>query len=336
MLERIYIQNFQAHTKTKVEFSEGVTTIIGQSDIGKSAILRALRWLCLNSPQGSAFITDGEKGCAVKLVVDGQTITRKRTQNDNVYAINDQVYKAFGQGVPQAVQDLLAVTDLNFQQQHDAPFWLSLSPGEVSRQLNEIVDLGIIDKALTFATKRVRDTRKELQICEQRLKTARQDREDLEWVWEADEHWKRVQESYATMQRDSQAVAALRRLCSDIKASQCLRDNTQIAVEAGQDLLKKGQILLDRNEKIKKLSNLTQKIRKIQVAKIPSLVQLSRYAEDCQEIQRQRDRLRKSLKQIKNMRQQLDEKQKRLKGLNANVRMLTQDQTCPVCGGSMK
>jgi len=185
MLEILYVQNFQSHSKLKIEFDKSITTIVGSSDIGKSAVVRALRWVCRNHPQGEVFIKDGTKGTTVKLLVDDKEVSRKRGKNENTYLLDGKEFKAFGQDVPDTISKVLNLNEINFQNQHDPPFWFSLSAGEVSRQLNAIVDLGIIDSSLSAISKRVRYFQQSAQISKERLKKVREQKEDINWVIEA-------------------------------------------------------------------------------------------------------------------------------------------------------
>jgi len=59
VVEKITIKNFQSHEETELQFSSGVNVIVGSSDSGKSAILRALKWVVQNKPSGTAFFTEG-------------------------------------------------------------------------------------------------------------------------------------------------------------------------------------------------------------------------------------------------------------------------------------
>ena len=55
MLIQLVIENFQSHEKTALEFCSGINTIVGSSNSGKSAILRALYWVVYNKPGGFGF-----------------------------------------------------------------------------------------------------------------------------------------------------------------------------------------------------------------------------------------------------------------------------------------
>lgn len=174
MIESLSLQNFQAHRKLRVEFGPGITTIVGRSDVGKSAIIRALRWAATNQPGGDQFITTGTKGTSVALRVDGRVIKRKRGGSVNTYHLDAEEYKSFGRGVPGPIVSVLNMPGVCWQGQHDAPFWFSETGGEVARKLNSIVNLAIIDTTLASVQSenhagrvRLRDaTEKEKQTAE--------------------------------------------------------------------------------------------------------------------------------------------------------------------------
>ena len=59
-IKLIELQNFQSHVKTIIEpAGPGFLTVItGPSDSGKTAIIRALKWLLYNQPQGGGVYQD--------------------------------------------------------------------------------------------------------------------------------------------------------------------------------------------------------------------------------------------------------------------------------------
>lgn len=179
MLEKLIIKNFQKHEKLKIDFDPGVNCLIGPSDIGKSAIVRALKWLATNRPGGEAFIRDGSANTSVKLVVDGRTIIRSRGKEGNRYVLDGQELVAFGSEVPPDVTALLNISDITFQNQIDLPFWFANTPGEVSRSLNQIVDLGSIDTTLAHLNSSLRTTTVEVGLLESRLAAAQEERKAL-------------------------------------------------------------------------------------------------------------------------------------------------------------
>jgi DNA repair ATPase RecN len=181
MLKRIRIRNFQRHEDLKIRFDPQITAIVGPSDVGKSSILRAIRWVATNRPLGDGFIRYGSKSTAVKLWSDSGQVERRRG-SVNTYTVDTKVLEAFGVEVPGDVLRVLKIDSVNFQGQHESPFWFDLSPGDVAKQLNAIVDLSLIDKTMKKLNSRLRTAKAELSVCQQRLEKASEEHTSLEWI----------------------------------------------------------------------------------------------------------------------------------------------------------
>ena len=151
MITKITLKNFQSHRNSEIEFTDGLNILSGQSDSGKSAIIRALNWVFTNKPSGDAFRSTWarKRPTEVSVFLDsGDVVKRVKGKSVNSYFLNDREFKAMGQSVPDEILQVLNIDTLNIQSQHDAPFLLSESSGEVARTLNRIVNLEIMDKAL--------------------------------------------------------------------------------------------------------------------------------------------------------------------------------------------
>jgi len=125
MIQTIQINNFQSHKHTYLTLDPGVNIIVGPSDSGKTAILRALRWLVWNRPTGEAFRSSWGGETLVEITLDDFILQRSKDK-ENIYKIvNDnevKLLKAFGTEVPEEVSKILNLDDSNLQQQMDAPF----------------------------------------------------------------------------------------------------------------------------------------------------------------------------------------------------------------------
>lgn len=139
-IKSIELQNFQSHVKTIIEPARPgfLTVITGPSDSGKTAIIRALKWLFYNQPQGAEFTRTGAK--LVRVAVDyvgGVTVVRERTASTNRYKIlqpgteKPQVFEGFGASVPLEIQEVTGIRPikiadqellLNLSEQLDPPF----------------------------------------------------------------------------------------------------------------------------------------------------------------------------------------------------------------------
>jgi len=163
-LKKLTIENFQSHAHTEIDLCKGLNVIVGESDRGKSSVIRALRWLFYNEPRGTDFIRVGETECRVTGVLeDGTILTRERTPSKNRYVLElpgrkALVFEGFGSEVPEEVfsshgaikvqlDDDLGVS-LNLAGQLEAPFLLS-SPGSLkAKAIGRIHNVHIIDAAV--------------------------------------------------------------------------------------------------------------------------------------------------------------------------------------------
>jgi len=152
-IKNLKIVNFQSHEKTELALHPGVNVIVGESESGKTAIRRALYWLSFNRFAGDSFRSwwsnEKSKTEVSVLLSNDINIARYKSNSENAYSVNGEVFKAVGQVVPQKVQDLLRISDINFLKQMDSPFLLSMSSGEVARYLNRIVHLDVINMTLS-------------------------------------------------------------------------------------------------------------------------------------------------------------------------------------------
>lgn len=193
MLTNLTLRNFQTHRKLTLDFDPHVTTIVGPTDSGKSSILRAIRWLVMNRPSGDAFVRHGRKFASVSVTVDGTEIERRKGTKENSYRIGGKTLKAFKQDVPPEVAAKLNMGSLNFQQQHDSPFWLMESAGQVSRNLNEIINLGSMDEAMSKASAAVRQAKSHAVFCQERLTKAREQKRQLRFAKRIDKDLRKVE-----------------------------------------------------------------------------------------------------------------------------------------------
>jgi DNA repair protein SbcC/Rad50 len=235
MLEKLKIVNFQKHEKLTIDLDQHLTVLVGPSDAGKSAVIRALRWLVLNRPSGDRFIHWGAELAKVELTVDGRTITRKKSASYNAYLLDGKEFKALGQStVPEEIAAVLRMDDTNFQRQHDSPYWFLDSAGKVSQELNRIINLDIIDESLGNAAAALRSAKADVSTAEQRLTAAQQKQNDLAWTQELDADIAALEqtEEYYNVKREN--CARMRR---EIEGGENAKQSAADAVEAKSDLL---------------------------------------------------------------------------------------------------
>ena len=207
-IDRLVLRNFQAHKSTELEFCPGVNAIIGESDEGKTSIIRALYWASQNKPSGGNFISDFSKRgeCSSTIVVDGNEITRFKNKSKNEYRINNQPFKALGKsGVPDEVKNILQLDELNFQNQMDSPFLLSQNGGEVARYLNDIVNLNVIDESSKRINKKLNDCNRDIVHLNELILNIRGEKAEYHWLDQAEKELlqlEKEQNNYLTKNAD--------------------------------------------------------------------------------------------------------------------------------------
>jgi DNA repair protein SbcC/Rad50 len=177
MISKVEIFNFQSHKETIVEFIPGTNVIIGPSDAGKSAMFRAINWVCSNRPLGDAFRS--EWGGETKVVLhtsEGHSIERIRTNTKNEYILDGKKLEAFGYDVPEDVADILQIDFANIQAQMSPPFLLAATPGEAAQMLNKAASIDDIDHTLSGLKKsygqiadRVKNTEKQVDEIDEQM-----------------------------------------------------------------------------------------------------------------------------------------------------------------------
>jgi DNA repair exonuclease SbcCD ATPase subunit len=120
MIKKIHLENFMAHKATSIELAPGVTVITGPNNIGKSAVVEAIRYLVYN-PSPKNVIRHGAKKALVRIELDsGESIVWQRQDKSASYAIEQpdrepEAYYKFGRDVPEDVRTLLRLNEVEIE-----------------------------------------------------------------------------------------------------------------------------------------------------------------------------------------------------------------------------
>lgn len=275
MIEEIRLKNFQCHKRRVIKLQPGVNVLVGENDSGKTAILRMLRWLALNDTRGDRYVHHGADRASGTVVVGGLDVVRKKGPGGNSYFIGDKEYVSFGVGkVPDQVAETLLLEPINFQDQGDPPFWFGLTPGQVSKELNEIINLEAIDRSLSAIGKRIRKTKARIEVHSENVQTAREERDRLSWVAGFQEAFAIVKSEEAKVLSHSLACERLTVLCHTIAnltgqrtRDVAARNTASLAIAAGKDWY-------DQTEAVAEFSSLLECIGRSEVAartKVPNM-----------------------------------------------------------------
>ena len=188
-IKKVELHNFQSHEYTEMEFDRGLNVILGNSDVGKTAILRAIKWALYNEPKGDYFIRQGEKDVSVKVTFsNGVVVERAKTPSKNSYFLidssgNEMRFEGFGIDVPKEITDVTNMykvsldnsnnkTILNIAEQLDGPFLLNEQASLRASAIGRLIGVNYVDDALRNV---VRDNKR----TNQEIVELRKNKEDL-------------------------------------------------------------------------------------------------------------------------------------------------------------
>lgn len=172
-IEKVILENFQSHKNTTIEFDNQLNVIVGPSDSGKTAILRAIKWALYNEPSGDYFIREGESESSVTIVFsDATKIKRYRSKSKNIYYLydsdnNESKFEGFGTNVPQEIIDKTGIKKIlldndqsraiNLSDQLEGAFLLSEKGSLRANSIGRLVGVNVIDDSLRETLRDIRN-----------------------------------------------------------------------------------------------------------------------------------------------------------------------------------
>ena len=205
MLQKVILENFQAHEMSVIEFTEGINVICGASDQGKSSVIRAIRWALENRPSGFSFKREGAKTpTRVTLVFDNGTILRERSEVDNFYRITKPdgevvELKALRTDVPEEVKTISGFGEYNIQSQSGKAFLIDESDGDVAKKINTLSGVSIMDSILKESNSRLRAEKAKEVAAKELLSDLMVKRKRFRNLDSASRKFKKVEEMHAEL-----------------------------------------------------------------------------------------------------------------------------------------
>lgn len=349
MLEEIEIQNFQSHKHTKLRLHPGINAITGTSDTGKSAIIRAVKWLATNKPRGIAFKTyNAKEPIKVSLILDGKKITKTRSKTVNQYKLGEKEFDVVKSDVPDEIRQALNFSDVTIRSQHDKYFLLQDTPGEVARKLNKVVDLGIINYTTKEINSNITETNREIARIGAQIESIEQNIDEYK-------HLDEVEELLSTLSNMLDEVYTKQNTIDGIETTITKVTDTKEAIAEIdewleiEDTLDSAQRLVDifttnsntmreLEQKIEKITQLETRLEKLSAqAGCESIVNaiathLSKrmeYLLELRALSKVLDDVRTTLAKIDSVEETISELMDTATGL------LKEYDRCPLCGGSI-
>ena len=187
MITDLEIANFQSHEYTALEFVPGTNVILGNSDTGKSSIIRAINWAVSNRPSGDSFRANfTKKDTEISIAFGEDYVSRKKGKGINGYSTGQDDYKALRTDVPDGVKAITRMEEVNIQPQYKSYFLLDETPGNVAKAFNSVSGLEKMDAALKNINSKVRATSSALAINLKEAVSIEEQIEELNWIADAE------------------------------------------------------------------------------------------------------------------------------------------------------
>lgn len=163
-LTELIVKAFGQHIKKVVQFTPGLNVLVGESETGKTTLIRALYLLIENYPRGGeklyqSWLTD--KPLSIQLKDDkGNIIKRKKNK---YYLNNSDPLKAFGTSVPEPIRQLFNFKEINWQKQHDTHYLLFNTGGSSAKLLNSATGMSDQEVIIDDIKKQLSNSKSEIK-----------------------------------------------------------------------------------------------------------------------------------------------------------------------------
>lgn len=206
-LTRVELTDFQSLKTADVELGN-FTAIVGPSNLGKSALVRAIRSLVYNAPAPGLVREGATKFIAKASFSDGSSIQLTKGKSVSEYVIQHAGGEAIkhakaGVKAPEEVTTHWALPDFTITSQHDAPFLLNEPASAVAKRLGELTNAAMLMEAVREANQRRTAA---LADEKARLRECQETRDELE--------------THRGLTTRTNHVTAARRLLTDAEAAQ--------------------------------------------------------------------------------------------------------------------
>jgi exonuclease SbcC len=277
MIQSLTLSGFQSHQDTRLDFDPGINFILGPSNVGKTAIIRALRFVTFNRPSGEAFINHDMSQAVVQITTDKSTITRTKSKKVNAYTLDGKKWSNMGAEVPEAVSAALNLKEINFQHQMDSPFLLADPPGQIARQINQAINLDLVDAALSSINRTHRLESAEIKNLVDEIAEAEAGLEGLEFVGAAEAELQAIESIQGAVFKGQKFQGELHSLVEskkniEMELERVSKYNIEEALAAIELILGSLETLLSTENDLEEIKALLER-RKTTQAKTKSLTQ---------------------------------------------------------------
>jgi len=336
MLTKAQIRGILKFKSLDVDFDR-VTTIVGSTDKGKSTFIWALYWLMTNPTVTlEEFVHNKSKLAQMRLFLDGHSVMRKKGESKNIYILDKgKPYKAFKkEKVPDKIKKLFNVDDINFQFQHDNPFWFCKTPGMASRELNKLINLEVMDNTLSNLDTWLRKERDKKAEVEKDIQDFTEQLELGQFVHEFDVKLSTLETLEKRFQRTALKCRRIKETINKAISYQKLSVRACTGREIARLAVLSGQMWLDLRESRQELENLIKKsegLRRIINNKPPDISDIEKDFVTYDRLRNKRTELERLIKLHREYLWKITKHRQRAERIEKQLRKAI-GKKCPLCG----
>lgn len=354
-LERVAIKNFLCYKEEhSFSFTPGVNAIVGPNGKGKSSILAAISWVVFGRPSGDTVVNwDGEKDTYVSLYFeDGLWVQRCRIKDKNFYFWsfkNEPTHEltAIGNSVPEEIEKLLQLQDINFQGQANNLFPMQMTPSELGITINRYCQLGDMHETVKRLSTEITGDQNKYTNNQIRESFLQDQIEDTEWAVLLEGKLLSASSSYSQIAFQSQNCIKVSSLLSQIRETKkklvvfekrktVLQERIEEARERRDKMKGIGDSCKTVNRMLDQifiLSALTQKLKRKLLTKA-QIEEAKQHWNKTKQMEYAYETAKKNLKSIQNIfleKQELEGRIKYLRTIPIEIRKQL-PPICPLCG----
>lgn len=151
------VRNFQSVADARVEFGR-FTVLVGPSNSGKSAFLRAVR-ACLRNTAVPANVRQGAVKAEIDVLFADAIVGIERGKSLSTYRLGPEIFTKSGRTVPEPVAAAIALpliegTDATFTFQFDKPFLLSEPGSTAATVIGSLTNVSTLHAAVRETNRR--------------------------------------------------------------------------------------------------------------------------------------------------------------------------------------
>lgn len=243
-ISKIRLENFQSYKDETIEFKPGLNLILGSSDSGKSAVLRAISFVLYNYPKSKTLIHQGSTEVRVSIEYSDKTIvTRIRGDRNSVMvAFPDgdlKVWDKIENDLPDEVKNIMGnppYDDFNgpiaYADQFSKMFLVDLSPTDLPRSLSSLTGIEILEQS----AKELMQSYKAIE------KQTKSEEKDLLKLLNEQQSYNLIDETAEEVKKANDNIDHLMKQCEELEklSSYLIEDNNE-----SEDLVSEYELIIE-------------------------------------------------------------------------------------------